>query len=291
MRNNISAVIADDNREFAMITEEYLTDNDIDVVGIASDGLDALEATLKKTPDILILDLIMPHIDGLEVIRKIRQDYSLNSVKILVLSTYSAKTFIEKAMQMGADFFMLKPVNLDDLVYVCKRIAAGKNDEIETEDVIDPYEETFMRVNEALKTGLKSHGYYSRISAYYYLFFNAICGIISNEAMYSLLQRIDGLMDDNIVDINIYTCIKEFKKLLYKHFEDVLGICETAGKKNKGDSTERKLKDITQSLLATEREDIENFTGYKFDVENTALNYLRLLYKMSEKVLSLTSQK
>lgn len=96
---------------------------------------------------------------------------------------------------------------------------------------------------------------------------------------------------DNLVDITIYTCIKEFKKLLYKHFEDVLGICETVGKKNKGDSTERKLKEITQSLLATEREDIENFTGYKFSDGNSTYNYLRLLYKMSEKVLALTSQK
>lgn len=67
----IEVLIADDNREFGDILCEYLSNQeDIEVVGLARDGFEAVDLILQNTPDIAILDIIMPHLDGLGVLEK-----------------------------------------------------------------------------------------------------------------------------------------------------------------------------------------------------------------------------
>lgn len=82
----VNILIADDNREFCDILSEYVSmHEDFEVVGIAKDGLEAVDLVAKKLPDVLILDIIMPHLDGLGVIeknqqhgfRKVSQNYCL----------------------------------------------------------------------------------------------------------------------------------------------------------------------------------------------------------------------
>ena len=69
----IQVIIADDNKEFSEILSEYLNNQgDIEVIGTAKDGNEACELIAEKMPDIAILDIIMPHLDGLGVLEKIR---------------------------------------------------------------------------------------------------------------------------------------------------------------------------------------------------------------------------
>ncbi len=77
----IKILIADDNREFCDILSKFLSaDEDFEVVGIAKDGLEALDMVSEIRPDILILDIIMPHLDGLGVLEGI---HNLNLDKYL----------------------------------------------------------------------------------------------------------------------------------------------------------------------------------------------------------------
>ena len=70
--SKISVLIADDNKEFCNILNDYLLNQrDIVVVGIANNGIEALELIEEKKPDLVILDIIMPHLDGLGVLEKL----------------------------------------------------------------------------------------------------------------------------------------------------------------------------------------------------------------------------
>ena len=71
-RNKISVIIADDNKEFCSILNDYLLNQrDIVVTGIAKDGREALTLIEEKQPDLVVLDIIMPHLDGLGVLEKL----------------------------------------------------------------------------------------------------------------------------------------------------------------------------------------------------------------------------
>lgn len=66
MQNRIRVLIADDNKEFCDIVRRYLEkQDDMEVIGIAGDGIEALEMIINIQPEVVILDIIMPHIDGL----------------------------------------------------------------------------------------------------------------------------------------------------------------------------------------------------------------------------------
>lgn len=110
----IRLLIADDNKEFAETLKNELG-NKYEVVGIAENGNIALEMIRSLRPEVIILDLVMPELDGYGVLAGI--DYSIYSVKpkIIVVSQLVGDAFITKAMNMGADYYMLKPIKTDIL--------------------------------------------------------------------------------------------------------------------------------------------------------------------------------
>jgi two-component system response regulator (stage 0 sporulation protein A) len=110
----IKIVIADDNKEFCSILSEYLRkQDDLDVVGIAKDGLEALKLIAQENPDVLVLDIIMPHLDGLGVLERINS-MDMNSIpKIIVLSAVGQDKITQRAINLGADYYVVKPFELD----------------------------------------------------------------------------------------------------------------------------------------------------------------------------------
>lgn len=80
-------LIADDNREFAQIVARFIgEEDDFKVIGIAKDGIEALEIIEREEPHILILDIIMPHLDGLGVLEKLHGSETDFFPKVIVLS-------------------------------------------------------------------------------------------------------------------------------------------------------------------------------------------------------------
>ncbi|WP_369813261.1 sporulation transcription factor Spo0A [Caloranaerobacter sp. TR13] len=110
----IRIAIADDNKDFCSILHEFLlTQNDVEVVGIAKDGLEALELIENKMPDVLILDIIMPHLDGLGVLEKLYALELDKFPKIIVLSAVGQDKITQRAIALGADYYVVKPFNFD----------------------------------------------------------------------------------------------------------------------------------------------------------------------------------
>lgn len=113
----IEVLIADDNREFGDILCEYLSNqNDIEVVGLARDGLEAVDLIFKNGPDIAILDIIMPHLDGLGVLEKIAGSNLEKKPLFIVLSAVGQDKITQRALALGAEYYIVKPFDMDVLV-------------------------------------------------------------------------------------------------------------------------------------------------------------------------------
>lgn len=108
----IKAMICDDNEEFvSSVRAHFATSDKIELVATAVNGKDALEQLPTVRPDVLLLDLVMPTLDGFSVLEQVNK----GNMKIIVVSALSQEAFISKAMGMGADFYMMKPLSFSVL--------------------------------------------------------------------------------------------------------------------------------------------------------------------------------
>ncbi len=114
--NKITVVIADDNKEFCNILNDCLfSQKEIVVVGIAKDGIEAIELIKEKKPNLVILDIIMPHLDGLGVLERL-YNMDINPMpKIIVLSAVGQDKITQRVINMGADYYVVKPFDMDIL--------------------------------------------------------------------------------------------------------------------------------------------------------------------------------
>ncbi len=97
---------------------------DIDVVGMAEDGAAAVDIVGRKTPDLVLMDLKMPIMNGIEATRQIRTKYP--GVKVLVLTTYDDDEWVFDAVQAGASGYLLKDTPRDEVIKAIRGTVAGK---------------------------------------------------------------------------------------------------------------------------------------------------------------------
>jgi response regulator NasT len=124
---NKRIVIADDEPITRMDLREILEAAGYDVVGEASDGFDAVELCRKHSPDLVLMDIKMPLLDGLKAAKTI-QDENLAS-GIVLLTAYSGKEFVEKATKVGAIGYIVKPIDEKSLIPTLE-VAISKSAEI-----------------------------------------------------------------------------------------------------------------------------------------------------------------
>lgn len=111
--------VVDDNQDFCDVVTEYLTKQEnMEVLFTAPDGVKAMEylASDNYCPDILILDLIMPHLDGFGVLEALNNTVLKQYPRVIMTSAVGQDSIIQKAMTLGAQYYMVKPVNLGLLV-------------------------------------------------------------------------------------------------------------------------------------------------------------------------------
>jgi len=101
------------------------TKPDIDVVGEANDGQEAVDQVRANTPDVVLMDIRMPRVDGLEAIKAIMNDPALAGVKVIILTTFEMDEYVFESLRRGACGFLLKHCDPDDLVRAVRLTAAG----------------------------------------------------------------------------------------------------------------------------------------------------------------------
>jgi DNA-binding NarL/FixJ family response regulator len=101
--------------------------DDIDVVGEAADGEEAVAVARATRPDVVVMDVRMPVVDGLEATRRIVADPHLDGVRVLVLTTFELDEYVFEALRAGASGFLLKDVDPSDLRAAVRIVAAGQS--------------------------------------------------------------------------------------------------------------------------------------------------------------------
>ncbi|PWU68566.1 sporulation transcription factor Spo0A [Gracilibacillus dipsosauri] len=130
-------LLVDDNRELVQLMEEYLGDqNDMEVVGKAYNGKECLDMIEDVRPDVVVLDIIMPHVDGLAVLSKIKQSEHTKHIHVIMLTAFGQEDVTKKAVTLGASYFILKPFDLEHLAEQIRQVHGMQpsihNNEIKT---------------------------------------------------------------------------------------------------------------------------------------------------------------
>lgn len=120
----IRLVLADDHTVLRQGLRSLLDPEvDLTVIGEAGDGREALERVAQLRPDVLVLDLLMPELGGLEVVRQVRAHHP--ATRVVVLSMYANEAYVQEALAAGASGYVLKKATQTELVHAIRTVAAG----------------------------------------------------------------------------------------------------------------------------------------------------------------------
>lgn len=122
--NKIRVLIADDQEELAKELKSVLeTDEGLDVVGLAFDGFEAFEKMPVCSPDVVLMDIRMPNMNGVVATRRIKEEYP--NVKVVILTTFDDSDYILNAINNGASGYLLKDIGSVALISAIKNAYAG----------------------------------------------------------------------------------------------------------------------------------------------------------------------
>lgn len=99
--------------------------DDLEVVGEAADGAQAVEMARQHRADVVLMDIRMPSVDGLEATRRIAADQDLEGVKVIILTTFESEQYIYQAIRSGASGFLVKDSEPGDLIHAVRVVARG----------------------------------------------------------------------------------------------------------------------------------------------------------------------
>lgn len=117
-------LLAEDHRLVRQGTRLYLESQGINIVGEATNGREAVEMARALRPDVVVLDIHMPELTGIEAARRIRHE--LPDVRILILSAYDQPAYVQALLEAGADGYVLKTAELSQLLKALREVAQGQ---------------------------------------------------------------------------------------------------------------------------------------------------------------------
>jgi two-component system chemotaxis response regulator CheY len=119
-------VVVDDAPFIREVVRHLLAGTEIEIVAEAEDGIDAVEKVLHHKPDIVLMDLVMPRLSGIEATQQIKE--KLPGVKILACSTLDSETMMMKAIDAGCSQYIIKPFKGSELVEALRDLVRSKEE-------------------------------------------------------------------------------------------------------------------------------------------------------------------
>jgi two-component system response regulator (stage 0 sporulation protein A) len=120
---SLKVLIADDNREFTELLRDYVaSQSDMEVCGIAHNGTEVVELVRDRQPDIVVLDIIMPVLDGIGALERLLETQG-RLPRVILLTAFGQETVTRRAMELGVSYFILKPFDMPVLVERIRQVA------------------------------------------------------------------------------------------------------------------------------------------------------------------------
>lgn len=169
----IKVAIADDNKELVKTLESYLSSHpQIEVITTAPNGKVILSMMENELPDVLLLDIIMPHLDGLAVLEMMQANEKLSKVQVIMLTAFGQEDVMKQAVDLGASYFMLKPFEFDRLINQILQVAGHKKETPQRTSILQgqPQEKSNQKMIDTTITAvIKEIGVPAHIKGYAYL--------------------------------------------------------------------------------------------------------------------------
>ena len=139
----LSVAIADDNENMVRLLSDIVrTDEELRVIGTAKDGEEAYEMIRTKEPDVVLLDIVMPKLDGLGVMDKVRNDKNMKKLpNFIMVSAIGQEKITEDAFRRGADYYIMKPFDKDIIVNRIKMVKRDNHKKAQEIRSVSAYED------------------------------------------------------------------------------------------------------------------------------------------------------
>ncbi|WP_088072380.1 sporulation transcription factor Spo0A [Gottfriedia luciferensis] len=168
----IKVLLVDDNKELVIMLENYINaQSDMEVVGVAFNGQDCLPLVKDKKPDVLVLDIIMPHLDGLAVLDRLRAGLVEKIPNVIMLTAFGQEDVTKKAVDLGASYFILKPFDMEHLISNIRQVV-GKGSAVTKRNapsLVSNYESKPRNLDASITSIIHEIGVPAHIKGYMYL--------------------------------------------------------------------------------------------------------------------------
>jgi two-component system response regulator (stage 0 sporulation protein A) len=190
----LKVAIADDNEKMVRLLGDIIrSDEELQVVGTAKDGAEVYDLIKRKEPDVLLLDIVMPNLDGLGVLDKIKNDKNLKKPPAVIMVTAVGREEItEDAFAKGADYYIMKPFDNEMVLNRIKHVRRRSGNPLNGVRKVNAYEKTPNYQERDLETEVTSiiHeiGVPAHIKGYQYLREAIIMSVLDMEMLNSITK-------------------------------------------------------------------------------------------------------
>lgn len=182
----IRLALANNCQEFCLLMKDYISiTDDIELVGIANDGLEALELVAQKQPDVLILDKVLPRLDGLGVLAKLQNIPASQKPKIITITASLTEDFMINAYKLGADYQMSCRIDIEEII---KRVRMIMENPTNSFLKNSPEKRDTVHIEAAVTTMIHEVGIPAHIKGYMYLR-EAIMLVIEDTDLMNYITR------------------------------------------------------------------------------------------------------
>ena len=153
MKDKMTVLIADDNVEFATTLKSYFDRNEnMEVIAVTKDGNEAVEKIIELQPDVVLLDVIMPHLDGIGVLEKINNSNLEKYPFCVVISAVGQYNITREALKLGAQYYVMKPFDMDVLIKRIEEFKDYKVEETNNNFIVKESKTSYIELNSNTKS-------------------------------------------------------------------------------------------------------------------------------------------